>query len=133
MNYTNQSFHSILQELPGEYKELFIEKSDHLDLRIMNGRVEPISSRETYGASLLLKNGKVRFFEAVESLENLEKLFESGKTFDAPIGKMNWEANSGDLSFVSPPDMASHLEEMAGKLTPVLEALAKKDGVTSTL
>ncbi len=76
MNFLQNDLHAELARIPGEYKELFIEKSRQIGVRIVNGRSEPVSFSETAGVSLLLTNGKNRFFEARESLEEIIPLFE---------------------------------------------------------
>lgn len=129
---SQKHIHTQLATLPGEYKELFIEKSNTLGLRIVNGRIEPATARETQGASLLLKNGNTRFFEARESLAELDALFESGKHFEAPIGEMRWVPTDTNFEFQDRV-MTKDLAQIVNVLTPHVERLGKISWVTSTL
>jgi hypothetical protein len=47
MIFSQNELHAQMASLPGEYKELFLERSHDLGVRMVNGRMEPVSSHET--------------------------------------------------------------------------------------
>lgn len=84
MIFSQTRLHDILSDLPGAYKELFIEHHAGASIRVMNGRVEPVVVSEGSGANLLLTQGSERYFRTMESAQGVERLLEQGRTFSAP-------------------------------------------------
>ncbi len=90
MSYSDHYFHQKLSILPGDTREIFIEKSTDTTFRIVNGRFEPMGRSETCGVSLLQTSGTQRYFRAQESLDDLDEFFDMGSTLDLPIHPVSW-------------------------------------------
>lgn len=69
MIFSQTHVHRILSDLPGAYKELFIERHAGASIRVVNGRIEPVVVSEGGGANLLLTHGTDRYFRTTESIE----------------------------------------------------------------
>ena len=99
MTYSDLYFHEKLSALPGETRELFLEKSTDTTFRIVNGRFEPMGRSETYGVSLLQTSGTERYFRAGESLDGLGDIFDRGMQLNLPKESVLWSPTGKTYTF----------------------------------
>jgi len=133
MIFSQKQLHDRLAILPGDRKELFMEKQIGMGIRIVNGRSEPVTFAEVSGMSLLLTNGNDRYFQTRESLASFDELFEQAQHFHAPIGAMKWEAGADQYEFEGRPELLATLSELRERVLPQVEFLRSHDWITSTM
>lgn len=133
MIFTQKLLHDRLSHLPGNRKELYIEKQTGVGIRIINWRTEPVTFSDTSGISLLLTNGPHRYFQTRESLESFDELIDEAKTFTAKTGEVNWTPGSDSYDFDDTQELLGTLSDLYERVLPQVDFLRSHEWITSTM
>ncbi|MDQ1344015.1 MAG: PmbA TldD protein [Patescibacteria group bacterium] len=120
-----------LSKLPGNYREIFFERSSGFSLRMLNGRVEAPNSRSHEGFSLLSRSGKDVRFGAFPRLDRIEEDVAEFCRSNGFAEESEPAAASAKIAVLEPGDPLSDAEPIFSVLSRVPEIAGKHPFVTS--
>lgn len=122
---------SALTMLPGNYREVFFEKSSGFSARVLNGRIEAPVSRSHEGFSLLSRSGKDVRFGAFPRLDRIDEDVAEFCRSNGFSGKSEPISDSGRAVTLEPGDPLSDAEPIFSTFAEIPEIAKEFPFVTS--
>lgn len=133
MKFEKNKIENLLNSFEWKYKEIYIEKSSRIALKLINWKIEAPTIWETSGFSVLSRNPSKEYFKAYSGLDNFEdeinsfvKVFWIEKqSLDKIV--LNWEREL----FFEESKVNKDIEKLAKNLKDIKKLFCEKEIISS--